>query len=105
MSDLESDYLNAHECCSNLNFWVVPHFGVHLVATILLLLGWHWVLFLFNAPMVAWLGYELFRQPSGSLGVYDPAEIHNRGKIKEHLKNCMIRIGYYLIMFFVYLYW
>lgn len=43
--------------------------------------------------------------PRGNMGVYDPTEIYNRGQLKKHMRDCMIGLGYYLIMFFVYLYW
>lgn len=63
-----------------------------------------WVMFLFNLPMVLWLFYEQQRQRRDSLGVYDPVDIHSRGLLKVHLRNCMIYLGYYFIMFFVGLY-
>jgi hypothetical protein len=43
--------------------------------------------------------------PKGNIGVYDPTEIHNKGQLKRHMRDCMIGLGYYLLMFFVYLYW
>lgn len=43
--------------------------------------------------------------PTGNTGVYDPTEIHNRGQLKRHMRDCMIYLGYNLIIFFVYLYW
>ncbi|KAG1649702.1 Protein cornichon 4 [Nymphon striatum] len=42
--------------------------------------------------------------PMGNIGMYDPTEIHNRGKLKKHLQESMIRLGYYLLFFFIYLY-
>lgn len=41
----------------------------------------------------------------GNTGVYDPTEIHNRGQLKRHMRDCMIYLGFYLVIFFVYLYW
>lgn len=41
----------------------------------------------------------------GNMGLFDPTEIHNRGMIKKHMRNCMIYLGYFLIFFFIYLYW
>ena len=60
---------------------------------------------LLNMPMAIWLSYELQRQPRDSLGVYDPIDIHSRGLLKVHLRNCMIYLGYYFVMFFVAMYW
>ncbi|XP_054744981.1 protein cornichon homolog 4 [Anastrepha obliqua] len=104
LADLECDYLNAQECCARLNFWVIPKFGSHAILCIILLLGGHWIMFILNIPMVMWLCYELYRQPRDSLGVYDPVDIHSHGLLKVHLRNCMIYLGYYFIMFFVALY-
>jgi len=79
--------------------------GSHALLCVLLLLGGHWIMFLVNLPMVVWLFYELHRQRRDSLGVYDPVDIHSRGLLKVHLRNCMIYLGYYFVMFFVGLYW
>uniref|UniRef100_A0A1Q3FHL8 Putative er-derived vesicles protein erv14 n=2 Tax=Culex tarsalis TaxID=7177 RepID=A0A1Q3FHL8_CULTA len=104
LSDLECDYLNAQQCCSKLNFWVVPKLSAHCFLAFVLLLNGSWILFIANLPMVGWLGYDLFKVPTGNLGIYDPAEIHNRGMVKKHLRDTMIGLGFYMIIFFVYLY-
>lgn len=59
---------------------------------------------LVNIPLGAWLVYEYVSVPKGNMGVYDPTEIHNRGQLKKHMRDCMIFLGYYLVFFFVYLY-
>lgn len=104
LSDLECDYINAQTCCSKLNFWVIPKLSSHAFLAFVLLIHQYWGLFLLNVPGVAWLVYEKVKIPSGNLGVYDPAEIHNRGMIRKHLRDCMIYLGFYLLIFFVYLY-
>ncbi|XP_063236015.1 protein cornichon homolog 4 [Bacillus rossius redtenbacheri] len=104
LSDLECDYLNAQQCCSRLNVWVVPKLGVHSCVTALLLLHAHWLLTLANLPVALWLLYEYMTIPTFNTGVYDPAEIHNRGQLKKHMRDCMIYMVYYLIFFFIYLY-
>ncbi|KAL9707445.1 hypothetical protein quinque_010963 [Culex quinquefasciatus] len=104
LSDLECDYLNAQQCCSKLNFWVVPKLSAHCFLAFVLLLNGSWILFIANAPMVGWLLYDLIKVPTGNLGIYDPAEIHNRGMVKRHLRDTMIGLGFYMIIFFVYLY-
>lgn len=54
--------------------------------------------------MFIWLTFEYFTIPQGNLGAYDPAEIHNRGQLKKHLRDVLIYVGYYLVFFFIYLY-
>lgn len=104
LSDLECDYLNAQQCCSKLNCWVLPELIAHCLITVLLLLGWHWILFLLNIPMIAWEVYKYVTIPSGNVGIYDPTEIHNRGMLKSHMKDSTIKVGYFLVFFFIYLY-
>ncbi|XP_075225664.1 cornichon-like protein isoform X2 [Lycorma delicatula] len=104
LSDLECDYLNAQQCCSKLNFWILPKFIAHLALLVLFILYGFWYLAIGNLPIVLWLGYEYFRVPSGNTGVYDPTEIHNRGQLRRHMRDCMIYLGWYLLSFFVYLY-
>ncbi|CAG2068167.1 unnamed protein product [Timema podura] len=58
LSDLECDYLNAQQCCSKLNLWVVPKLAAQCLTTLILLLHAHWVLALFNFPMTFYLAYE-----------------------------------------------
>lgn len=104
LSDLECDYLNAQECCDKLNYWLLPKYIAHSFVTFLLLLHGNVILFLLNLPMFIWLTFEYFTVPQGNLGAFDPAEIHNRGQLRKHLRDVMIYIGHYLIFFFIYLY-
>ncbi|KAL3265820.1 hypothetical protein HHI36_010017 [Cryptolaemus montrouzieri] len=104
LSDLECDYLNAQQCCSKLNQWMLPKLIAHTFLSCLLLMHGHWILVLLNLPMALWCAYEIIKVPSGNLGVFDPTEIHNRGQLKIHMRDCMIHLGYYLLFFFLYLY-
>ncbi|XP_014251959.1 protein cornichon homolog 4 [Cimex lectularius] len=104
ISDLECDYLNVWQCCAKLNIWIVPKLVAHGVLIPLFLLCGHWVLALINLPPVAWMAYEYLKVPLGNTGVYDPTEIHGKGELNRHMRNCMIYLGWYLISFFIYLY-
>ncbi|XP_062547939.1 protein cornichon homolog 4 [Armigeres subalbatus] len=104
LSDLECDYLNAQQCCSKLNFWVVPKLAAHCFLAFILLMNGSWMLLIANLPMIGWQIYDLVKVPSGNLGIFDPAEIHNRGMVKKHMRDTMIGLGFYMIIFFVYLY-
>lgn len=105
LSDFECDYLNAQQCCSKLNFWMLPKFIFHAILVFIFLVTGHWVVFILNLPFITYLGYELYKVPPGNSGVYEPTEIYNRDKIKRYLRDCMIYLGFYLIIFFIYLYW
>lgn len=104
LSDLECDYLNERECCAKLNYWTLPKYIAHTSITFILLLHGQWILSVCNLPMFLWLTYEYFTIPKGNIGLYDPAEIHNRGQLRKHNRDCMIYVTYYLVFFFIYLY-
>lgn len=104
LSDLECDYLNAQQCCSTLNQYVIPKMVGHLSMTVILILHGHWGLFLTALPIALWILYEFFKVPAGNPGVYDPTEIHNRGQLKRHMRDSLIHLGYNLLAFFLYLY-
>lgn len=104
LSDLECDYINARSCCSKLNKWVIPEVIGHAVVTVLMLISLHWFIFLLNLPIATWNIYRFIMVPSGNMGVFDPTEIHNRGQLKSHMKEAMIKLGFHLLCFFMYLY-
>jgi len=125
LSDLECDYLNAQECCSKLNFvrkrdfwwhfsksfilfllqWNVPKLWCQLVILFILITGGHWLMFLINLPICVYLARRFFYFPRGNIGEYDPAEIHNQGMMKKHLKGVVIHLAWQLLGFFIFLYW
>ncbi|XP_063160211.1 protein cornichon homolog 4 isoform X1 [Candoia aspera] len=104
LSDLECDYINARSCCSKLNKWVIPELIGHTIVTVLMLISLHWFIFLLNLPVATWNIYRYVMVPSGNMGVFDPTEIHNRGQLKSHMKEAMIKLGFHLLCFFMYLY-
>ena len=48
--------------------------------------------------------FRFINKPAGNLGLYDPAEIHNRNELRSFLKEAMVKLGYHLVFFFLYLY-
>jgi len=84
--------------------WILPEMVAHGVITVLLLAHFQWIFFLLNAPLLGWLVYRYVNKPAGNLGLYDPTEIHNRHELKAFLKEAMIKLGFHLVFFFLYLY-
>ncbi|GAB1285805.1 Protein cornichon homolog 4 [Apodemus speciosus] len=84
--------------------WVIPELVGHTIVTVLMLVSLHWFIFLLNLPVATWNVYRFIMVPSGNMGVFDPTEIHNRGQLKSHMKEAMIKLGFYLLCFFMYLY-
>ncbi|GAB5583309.1 protein cornichon homolog 4 isoform X1 [Prionailurus iriomotensis] len=112
------------DCCALIFLsWVIPELTGHTVVTVLMLVSLHWFIFLLNLPVATWNIYrtKLMKEvifgkiswerrvafimvPSGNMGVFDPTEIHNRGQLKSHMKEAMIKLGFHLLCFFMYLY-
>ncbi|BFZ06997.1 hypothetical protein BsWGS_10036 [Bradybaena similaris] len=105
LSDLECDYLNARTCCDKLNYWVVLELISHNMLSLLLLLCGHWLLFILYCPLGAWLLYKFVMKPSGNIGLFDPTEIHNHKHLKTYMRESLVRLGFHIIFFFVFLYW
>nr|XP_044618885.1 protein cornichon homolog 4 isoform X2 [Equus asinus] len=84
--------------------WVIPELIGHAIVTVLMLISLHWFIFLLNLPVATWNIYRFIMVPSGNMGVFDPTEIHNRGQLKSHMKEAMIKLGFHLLCFFMYLY-
>ena len=64
----------------------------------------HWVLFLINVPICAFLARKFFKVKRGNLGEYDPADIYNLGVLKGHLTGVGVHLSWQFISFFFYLY-
>ena len=84
--------------------WNVPKLWVQLSVVLLLLLMGHWVLFLVNVPICAFLARKFFKVKRGNIGEYDPADIHNLGVLKGHLTGVGVHIAWQFLCFFFYLY-
>ncbi|XP_029790786.1 protein cornichon homolog 4 isoform X1 [Suricata suricatta] len=90
--------------CGGRPGWVIPELIGHTIVTVLMLISLHWFIFLLNLPVATWNIYRFIMVPSGNMGVFDPTEIHNRGQLKSHMKEAMIKLGFHLLCFFMYLY-
>jgi len=55
-----------------------------------------------TADVLAYFRY--LSKPSGNIGLYDPAEIHNRHQLSTYMTQCMVKLGFHLLFFFLYLY-
>jgi len=48
--------------------------------------------------------FRFLSKPSGNIGLYDPAEIHNRHQLSRYMTQSMVKLGFHLLFFFFYLY-
>ncbi|CED83666.1 ER vesicle integral membrane protein involved in establishing cell polarity, signaling and protein degradation [Phaffia rhodozyma] len=97
-SDLECDYINPIDLCNKLNAFVLPEMIAHAGLTTLFLLSGQWLAFLFNAPLVAYNANKIFKGQQS----YDATEIFRT--LPGHKKEAFIKLGFYLLCFFYYLY-
>jgi len=97
-ADLESDYINPIDLCNRVNMFILPEFVSHAVLTTLFLFSGFWFEFLTNIPLVIW---HAFNFTSKSLQL-DATSIFSR--LDSEKKRSYIKVAFYLIWFFVYLY-
>jgi len=97
-SDLECDYINPIDLCNKLNQFVLPENIAQAFLTFLFLINFQWIAFLINAPLVAWNVNKITNKNH----MYDATEIFRT--LGTHKKECFIKLGFYLITFFYYLY-
>ncbi|KAG9104530.1 hypothetical protein FRC06_001616 [Ceratobasidium sp. 370] len=97
-SDLECDYINPIDLCNKLNAFVLPEMGTHAFLTLLFLLSFQWIALLLNIPLVAF-NVNKVRENNHT---YDATEIFRT--LSQHKKESFIKLGFYLLSFFYYLY-
>jgi len=97
-SDLETDYINPIDLCNKLNQFVLPENIAHAVITTLFLLCGQWTALLINAPLVAFNANKILQKNH----MYDATEIFRT--LPNHKKESFIKLGFYLLSFFYYLY-
>ncbi|KAF8070777.1 cornichon [Lyophyllum atratum] len=97
-SDLESDYVNPIDLCNKLNQLVIPESCVHAFLAVLFLLSGQWMAFALNAPLVAYNVNKILNKNH----MYDATEIFRT--LDGHKKESFIKVAFYLLSFFYYLY-
>ncbi|KAJ6449635.1 cornichon [Mycena vulgaris] len=99
LSDLESDYINPIDLCNKLNQFVLPESIAHAFLATLFLLSGQWTAFLLNAPLLVFNANKIIRNKNH---MYDATEIFRT--LPGHKKESFIKLGFYLLSFFYYLY-
>ncbi|KAG1113132.1 hypothetical protein G6F42_014546 [Rhizopus arrhizus] len=97
-SDLECDYINPIDLCNKLNQFVIPEMGAHAFLFFMFLVNGSWMSMLLNLPLAA---YNV-RKVMNNRHMYDATEIFRT--LSQHKKECFIKLGFYLICFFFFLY-
>ncbi|PFH52101.1 hypothetical protein AMATHDRAFT_57431 [Amanita thiersii Skay4041] len=97
-SDLESDYINPIDLCNKLNQFVLPEYGAHAFLCLCFLLTGQWTALLFNCPLLAYNANKVLKKNH----MYDATEIFRT--LEKDKKEVFIKLAFYLLSFFYYLY-
>ncbi len=78
--------------------FILPEMAAHATLTLFFLLSGQWIAFLLNAPLVAFNVNKVMNKNH----TLDATEIFRT--LSAHKKQCFIKLGFYLVSFFYYLY-
>ncbi|KHN76046.1 Uncharacterized protein T09E8.3 [Toxocara canis] len=105
IDELKTDYKNPIEQCKNLNQLILPEYLLHLFFSLLFVLSLQWGAVCWNAPLIAYHLHRYMNRPvMTGPGIYDPTTIMNADQLQRALREGWIKLGFYLISFFYYLY-
>lgn len=98
LSDLEFDYINPYDSTARINRLVIPEFVIQGFLCLLFLLTGCWLMCLITAPLV-YYHTQLYMKRKH---LVDVTEIFNL--LNAEKKYRMIKLAYYLILFFIVIY-
>jgi len=103
--ELKTDYKNPIDQCNSLNPLVLPEYFIHIFFNLLLLWAWEWFTVLLNVPLIVYhIRRYLTRPIMSGPGLYDPTTIMNADILSYCMTEGWIKLVFYLISFFFYLY-
>ncbi|KAJ3361947.1 hypothetical protein AMAG_09567 [Allomyces macrogynus ATCC 38327] len=97
-SDLECDYINPIDLCSKLNAYVIPEAAAHAFLTLLFLVCGSWLALAINLPLALYNAKKMVARKHQ----FDPTTIFRT--LPAHKREGLIKLGFYLLCFFYYLY-
>ncbi|GFO17082.1 cornichon protein [Plakobranchus ocellatus] len=103
--ELKTDYKNPIDQCNSLNPLVIPEYAIHILFTVLFLLAGQIGTVIFNLPLIVYhIKRYLNRPVMSGMGLYDPTTIMNADELGRAQKEGWVKLGFYLVSFFYYLY-
>uniref|UniRef100_A0A8D8WSE7 Protein cornichon n=1 Tax=Cacopsylla melanoneura TaxID=428564 RepID=A0A8D8WSE7_9HEMI len=103
--ELKVDYKNPIDQCNSLNPLVLPEYLAHALFNLLFLLCGEIVSFLINLPLLIYHINRYRNRPVMSgYGLYDPTSIMNADTLNKCQREGWIKLAFYLLSFFYYLY-
>ncbi|XP_044750748.1 protein cornichon isoform X1 [Coccinella septempunctata] len=103
--ELKTDYKNPIDQCNSLNPLVLPEYLLHLLFNFLFACSGEWFSLMLNIPLLAYHVNRYRTRPvmSGP-GLYDPTSIMNADVLTKCQREGWIKLAFYLLSFFYYLY-
>eukprot|EP01147_Barroeca_monosierra_P007429 gene7429-9779_t len=103
--ELRSDHKNPVDVSASINPWVLPEYIAHGVLTLLFLIMGKWATLAINVVLLAYHIHRYLNRPKISQpGIYDPTEMFNRSVMKQCMMESTVKLGFYMLTFFFYLY-
>ncbi|KAF7278068.1 hypothetical protein GWI33_008837 [Rhynchophorus ferrugineus] len=103
--ELKTDYKNPVEQCNSLNPLVLPEYILHIFFNFLFGAAGEWLSLLFNIPLIAYhINRYRTRPVMSGYGIYDPTSIMNADQLTRCQREGWIKLAFYLLSFFYYLY-
>lgn len=97
-ADLSVDHINPIELCDYINRLVLPEYVGHAALSCLIFLHGHIVVFLFNLPLIL---FHIRRYINRNHLLHSTSVFND---VEQERVIAQVKLGYHLIMFFVYLY-
>ncbi|CAG9814053.1 unnamed protein product [Phaedon cochleariae] len=103
--ELKTDYKNPIDQCNSLNPLVLPEYILHLLFNILFAASGEWLSLCLNIPLIAYhINRYRTRPVMSAYGIYDPTSIMNADVLTRCQREGWIKLAFYLLSFFYYLY-
>merc|ERR1711899_68458 len=103
--ELKTDYKNPIDQCNSLNPLVLPEYILHIFFNVLFLVAGEFFSLFLNVPLIGYHVHRYIHRPvmSGP-GLYDPTSIMNADTLNKCQREGWIKLAFYLLSFFYYLY-
>merc|ERR1711981_158459 len=103
--ELKTDYKNPIDQCNSLNPLVLPEYILHIFFNVLFLVAGEFFSLFLNVPLIGYHIHRYIHRPvmSGP-GLYDPTSIMNADTLNKCQREGWIKLAFYLLSFFYYLY-
>ncbi|XP_022188970.1 protein cornichon [Nilaparvata lugens] len=103
--ELRTDYKNPIDQCNSLNPLVLPEYLLHILFNILFIFSGQWFTLCLNLPLIAYhINRYRTRPVMSGFGLYDPTSIMNADVLTKCQREGWIKLAFYLLSFFYYLY-